>query len=199
MQVTLNGLLLPLRFRPPQPMSDEELIVFSRRNRPLPIERDVNGDIIIMSPSGTETGNLNAALNYELTRWNRETGSGYTFDSNTGFTLPDGSMRSPDAAWIARRDWEALPPASRKLYAAICPAFVVELRSPSDSLPELQRKMQGEWMANGVQLAWLIDPIERAVTIYRPGHEAEFLDKISQVAGEGPVAGFVLPLDRIFT
>ena len=197
-EVTLTGLPLPLRFRPARPMSDGELIRFSERNRPLPIERDCNGDIVVMSPSGSQTGNLNAALTYHLTRWTYESGLGYSFDSNTGFTLPDGSMRSPDASWIPNTIWEAVPQDQRTNYAPICPPFVIELRSPSDSLSELHSKMQHVWIANGAELAWLVDPLEQAVTIYRPGHAPQTRAAIPEVRGEGPVAGFTLPLDRIF-
>jgi len=197
MDFALSGLSLPLRIRSEFPMTDAELMRFCAKNEALPIERDTNGDILIMSPSGSETGHRNFELNVELGMWNRHAGHGVAFDSNTGFTLKDGSMRSPDAAWIPLSQWQELSREEQAGYAPICPNFLIELRSPSDSLSELQQKMQ-KWIENGAELAWLIDPIEKAVTIYRSGVAPERLDTISQVAGEGPIAGFILPLDRIF-
>lgn len=198
MEFALSGLSLPLRIRPERPMTDVELMRFCAKNEALPIERDTNGDILVMSPSGSGTGNKNFELNLELGMWNRRFGEGVAFDSNTGFTLPDGSMRSPDAAWLPTRKWQALSPAEQAGYAALCPEFLIELRSPSDPLSELHRKME-QWIANGAQLAWLIDPIEKTVTLYRPHAAPERLDHPTEVTGEGPVAGFVLPLERIFS
>ena len=198
MEFALTGLPLPLRFRCAVPMTDDELLLFCAKNDFLAIERDANGDILVMTPSGTETSGSNSEINLELGLWNRRAGHGKVFDSNGGFTLPDGSMRAPDAAWLSIEKWNALTPKDRKRFAPVCPQFVIELRSPTDSLRELQAKME-MWIRNGAELAWLIDPVEKAVTIYRPGQQPERLDTLSQVSGEGPVAGFVLPLDRIFT
>ncbi len=130
--------------------------------------------------------------------WNRREGRGIVTESNGGFTLPDGSVRAPDAAWIAAARFNAIPAEKCKRFARITPDFVIELRSLTGSRPDLEQKME-MWMRNGVTLAWLIDPEERTGTIYRPGQAPEKLDSISHVSGEGPVAGFVLPLDRIFT
>ncbi len=150
-----------------------------------------------MSPSGSGTGRTNSELIYQLAAWARETNSGATFDSNAGFTLPDGSMRSPDAAWIAWPRWNALSKEEQEGFAPICPEFVIELRSPSDSLPELQTKMR-LWVANGAEVAWLVDPSRKTVEVYRPGREAEVLEGGSAVEGDGPVAGFVLELGRVW-
>lgn len=198
MEVVLTGLTLPLRLRPSVPMTDEDLMVFSSSNECLPIEREANGDILVMSPSGSGSSSKNVEISFELELWNRRVGGGVVFESNGGFTLPDGSVRAADAAWLSLAKWEALSPRDQQRYAPVCPEFVIELRSPSDSLAEQQVKMD-MWLQNGVQLGWLIDPQERAVTIYTPDRGPERLYAVSLVAGTGPVAGFVLPLDRIFT
>ena len=198
MELTFAGLPLPLRITPPVPMSDEALMRFSAQNDLFPIELDSNGDILIMSPTGFGGAEQNAELVAELILWNRQlrTPGGVT-DSNGGYRLPDGSVRAPDAGWIAPERLQTLNREQRRKFTPFAPDFAVELRSPSDSLRELQEKMQ-IWIRNGVLLAWLIDPETKTVTIYRPDREPERLDNISQIAGEGPVAGFVLPLDRIF-
>lgn len=197
MEFALTGLPLPLRIRPSVPLTDEELLQFCARNDSVAIERDADGEIIVMSPSGAGTGSSNSAINAELYFWNRQAGHGIVFDSNAGFTLSDGSMRSPDAAWLPLAKWDALSAKDKARFAPVCPEFVIELRSPSDAIPELQAKME-MWVRNGALIGWLIDPEEKAVTIYRPGHAPDRLEAISQVSGEGPVAGFVLPLDRIW-
>lgn len=197
MQFAVSHLALPVRIRPERPMTDDELLRFSAANELLRIERDANGELIVMSPSGSGKGRTNSELNFQLAAWARQTNSGPTFDSNAGFTLPDGSVRSPDASWLAWDRWNALTPEQRKGFAPICPEFVIELRSPSDSLSELQTKME-MWTGNGSELAWLVDPERRAVEIYRPGQQPEVQEGHSAVYGEGPVAGFVLELGRIW-
>jgi Uma2 family endonuclease len=178
-------------------MSDEELLRFCAANDELRIERDSNGELIVMSPTGSGTGSTNSELNLQLALWARETNSGAVFDSSAGFTLPDGSMRSPDSAWISWPRWNALTENERQSFAPICPEFVIELRSRTDSLPALQAPMQ-MWIANGAELAWLIDPSRKTVEIYRRGRPAEEQEGHSAVYGEGPVDGFVLELGRIW-
>jgi Uma2 family endonuclease len=197
MNVALPEIDQPVRLRFERPMTDEELMRFCAANEMVRVERDANGELILMSPSGSETGRTNSELIYQLVAWARETNSGATFDSNAGFTLPDGSMRSPDAAWIAWPRWNALSKEEQEGLAPICPEFVIELRSPSDSLAELQAKMR-LWVANGVEVAWLVDPSRKAVEVYRPGREAEVVAGGSAVEGAGPVAGFVLELGRVW-
>jgi Uma2 family endonuclease len=133
---------------------------FCAANEMVRVERDVNGELILMSPGGSGAGQKNSELIYQLAAWARETNSGATFDSNAGFTLPDGSMRSPDAAWIAWPRWNALSKKEQDGFAPICPEFVNELRSPSDSLTELQAKMR-LWAAHGAEVAWLVDPARK--------------------------------------
>ena len=197
MSFTLTGVELPVRLRPLQPMSDDDLLRFCSDNGDLTIEREPDGDLVILTPSNLHTSHKNLRIGLLLDEWAEKDGRGLAFDSNGGFTLPDTAMRAPDAAWLSNERWNALPPGEQDRFSRVVPEFIIELRSPSDSLPGLQLKMQS-WIGNGVQLAWLIDPFKKAVTIYRPDREPEYLDSIWQVAGEGPVAGFVLPLDRIF-
>lgn len=194
MEVTLSGLPLPLRFRPPAELSDEEIMRLCAQNHPYRVERDEKGEYIIMSPTGEGGSEKNVEIVFELELWNRQAGHGRVTESNGGYVLPDTSMRAPDAAFTSK---ERMAEVASQNFSRIPPDFIIELRSPSDALPMLQRKMES-WVGNGVQLGWLIDPYERTVTIYRPNRDPERLDNISQIAGEGPVAGFVLPLDRIF-
>lgn len=197
MEAMLSGIPLPALIRPAQRMTEEQFMAFSDGNRPFQMELEANGDVRIISPTGSDSSAKNSEISGELYLWNRELGGGVVLDSSGGVSLPDGSLRAADAAWISRRKWDALPADRRKRYAPVCPEFVVELRSPSDSLLDVEAKLE-MWVRNGVELGWLLDPDARTVTIYRADREPERLDNVSQVAGEGPVAGFVLPLDRIF-
>jgi Uma2 family endonuclease len=190
MNVSLPEIDQAVRLRFERPMTDEELMRFCAANEMVRVERDANGELILMSPGGSGAGHTNSELIYQLAAWARETNSGATFDSNAGFTLPDGSMRSPDAAWIAWPRWSALTEKQREEFAPICPEFVIELRSPSDRLTELQAKMQ-MWVANGAEVAWLVDPSRRVVEVYRAGREVEVVEGGSVVEGDGPVAGWV--------
>jgi Uma2 family endonuclease len=150
-----------------------------------------------MTPAGGKTGKKNADIIIDLGLWNRQTDRGVAFESNTGFTLPDGSMLSPDAAWIERRRWIALSEGDQERFVPLCPDFVIELRSSSDSPTNLRTKMQ-QWISNGAQLAWLIDPIEKNVWVYRPGQEPEVHHYPSSVQGDGIMAGFELVMARIW-
>ncbi len=150
-----------------------------------------------MTPSGFKTSNINIRISRLLDEWAEADGRGIATDSNGGYTLPDGSMRAPDAAWVANHRWQALSKEDQGRFAPICPDFVIELRSPTDRLPDLQAKME-MWIANGAEVAWLIDPIEKAVTIYRPGEQPEVLAQPTSVQGTGPIAGFELVLARIW-
>ena len=197
MNFALREMPLPLRFRPETPMSDEELMRFCAANDALRVERDANGEILVMTPTGSNTGRKNAYLIQVLGTWADADGRGYAFDSNTGFTLPDGSMRSPDAAWIEAARWDALSEADKDRFAPICPDFIIELRSQSDDLAELEAKME-RWIANGAKVAWLIDPERQVVAIYRPDDQPEVLHYPTSVQGNGIVAGFELVMARIW-
>ena len=188
---------LPVRIRPEHPMTDEELMRFCAANDPLRVERDANGELIVMSPSGSEGGGIETDVATELNIWARQDGRGKVFGSNAGFRLPDGSVRAADAHWVSWERWNALTAADRKSFAPICPEFVIEVQSESDRLAELQAKMR-MWIANGAEVAWLIDPSRKTVEVYRPGREVEVVEGGSVVEGDGPVAGFVLELGRVW-
>jgi Uma2 family endonuclease len=197
MNVALQEQELPVRLRFERPLSDEELLRFCAENELLRVEREANGELLVMSPAGGGASNRNLQVSRQLANWAEETNSGVAFDSSGGFTLPDGSMRSPDAAWIPWSRWKALSGEQQEKFLPLCPDFVIELRSPSDRLPTLQEKMQ-TWIANGAELAWLIDPSRKTVEIYRANQQAEIQEGHTAVYGEGPVGGFVLELARIW-
>lgn len=181
----------------PRTFSDEEFLEFCRRNPDARIERDSTGEIIIMAPSYTETGGMNASISYFVMHWARMDKTGRAFESSTGFTLPNRALRSPDASWVSNERWQALSDEERSGFAKICPDFVVELRSSSDSLPKVKAKMD-EYIENGSLLGWLIDPIERRVHIYRPNQNVEILNDPREVSGEPVLPGFVVQLDEIW-
>jgi Uma2 family endonuclease len=186
-----------LQFAPPKRrLSDEEFEQFCAEHPELRIEMTSEGDMIIMLPVFTEGGNRNFTLTGRFFVWVETDGTGVGFDSSTGFTLPNGAKRSPDVSWIRRERWEALSDEQKQTFAPICPDFVVELRSRSDQLTTLQEKME-EYLANGAQLGWLIDPLEKKVHIYRPNAPIETLDNPSVISGDPVLPGFVLNLDGI--
>src|SRR5258705_8114645 len=197
MNFALAEMPLPFRFRPETPMSDEELMRFCAANDFLRVERDANGEILVMTSAGSKTSHINSRITRLLDEWAEADGRGVAFDSNGGFSLPDGSMRAADAAWVARNQWDALTEAEQSRYAPLCPDFIIELRSPNDSLADLNKKME-QWTANGAQLGWLIDPENKTVSIYRPGEQPEILAHPSSVQGNGVMAGFELVMDRIW-
>ncbi|NEQ18104.1 MAG: Uma2 family endonuclease, partial [Moorea sp. SIO3E2] len=171
---------------------------FCQVNRELRIERTSEGEIIVMPPTGGETGKRNLSIGGQLWTWVEQDGTGVGFDSSTGFKLPNGAERSPDASWVKLERWEALTPQQRQKFAPICPDFVIELRSPTDRVKDLKNKME-EYRSNGASLGWLIDPNSRQVYIYRPGVEVEQLDNPATVKGdESVLPGFVLKLDKIW-
>jgi Uma2 family endonuclease len=188
---------LTLNLRPTIQLTDEEFEQLCRSNPDLRLERSAKGELVAMSPTGSESGRYNAGLVTDLTLWNRQARLGVTFDSSTGFTLPNGAIRSPDASWIEQSRWDALSPEQKRKFAPICPDFAIELRSPSDELNPLQDKMQ-EYLDNGLRLGWLIDPINQVVEIYRLGQAVEILQKPATLTGEAVLPGFVLNLAFIW-
>src|SRR5258708_1655586 len=182
---------------PVRTFSDEEFLNFCRQNPDARIERDSSGEILIMAPTHTETGGINADLFLAVGNWAKQDGTGRTYDSSTGFTLSNGALRSPDVSWVSSRRWEALSDDQRSGFARICPDFVVELRSESDTLRKLWAKME-EYIENGSALGWLIDPTERKVYVYRPNEEAEILENPAEISGELLLKGFVLNLKEIW-
>lgn len=198
MEFTIAGLELPVRLRTERPMSDDELLAFSSANDALQIEREPNGELTIMSPTGGEAAEADAEILYQLAAWARTGNAGATFGPSAGFRLRDGSVRSPDAAFLSWPVWNAISREERRKFVPACPEFVIELRSPTDRLKSVHEKMQ-QWINNGAELAWLIDPERQIVEVYRPGQEKpDVLEGVSAVYGEGPVAGFVLELARIW-
>jgi Uma2 family endonuclease len=188
---------LPLRVRMADSLSDDELFDLCQANRGLRIERTAEGELIIMPPTGGETGRQNAEIVRLLGNWSATEGTGVVFDSSTGFLLPNGAERSPDAAWVRRARWEALTPAQRGKFPPLCPDFVIELRSPSDDLAEQQAKME-EYRACGAALGWLIDPTTRRAFVYRPDAQVEALDDPTELAADPILPGFVLPLASVW-
>jgi Uma2 family endonuclease len=178
-------------------MSDEQFFQLCQKNRDLRFERSSKGDITIMAPAGSDTGMCNSNFNGYLWSWNQRTKLGFTFDSSTGFTLPNGANRSPDASWILKERWEAITPEQRSRFAPICPDFVMELMSPSDSLKVTQAKMQ-EYQENGARLGWLINRRDREVEIYRIGQPVEILYFPTILSGENVLPEFILNLDAIW-
>jgi Uma2 family endonuclease len=177
-------------------LTDQQFFELCQLNRELKFERSAQGELIIMPPTGGETGWRNNSLSAQLWNWNQNTALGFAFDSSTGFHLPNGADRSPDVAWIAAERWNALTPGQKRGFPPIAPDFVIELRSPNDSLATLQAKMQ-EYLANGVQLGWLINPQDQQVEIYRQGQPNEVLTQPAQLEGEDVLPGFVMSLQGI--
>ena len=178
-------------------MTDDQFFQLCQNNRELRFERNANGELIIMSPAGGETGNRNGRVNQQLFNWTDADGTGIAFDSSTGFKLPNGADRSPDASWIKLERWDALTDEEKRKFPPICPDFVIELLSPSDSLKTTQEKMK-EYIDNGVRLGILINRKSRQVEIYRPGKEVEVLDSPATVSGEDVLKGFILNLGMIW-
>jgi Uma2 family endonuclease len=178
-------------------LSDEEFYQLCQDNRDLRFERNDQGDLVIMPPTGRETGNINAKITVKLGIWAEKNGSGVFFDSSTGFTLPNGAARSPDAAWIPWEKWNSLTPKQREGFVPLCPDFVIELRSKSDSLKSLQAKME-EYIENGTRLGWLINRQDRKVEIYRPDKIMEVLDNPISLSGEDVLPEFILNLTSIW-
>jgi Uma2 family endonuclease len=186
-----------VRIQPDRRMSSEEFFRFCQANPEWRIEQTADGEVVIMPPAGGETGNRNFEVAVEFGIWARRDGRGKSFDSSTGFELPNGATRSPDVSWVSKERLAALTPEQKRVFIPLCPEFVIEIQSPSDSLPRLKRKMR-EWIDNGAQLGWLIQPDARVVQVYRPGRDPEYRDKIDRIEGEGPVAGFVLDLTGVW-
>ena len=166
-------------------------------NRDLRLERTATGELIVMAPTGSETGNRNQDMSGQLWLWNRQTKLGVVFDSSSGFKLPNGADRSPDASWVKLERWQTLTAKEREGFAPICPDFVVELRSKSDNMEPLREKMR-EYMANKARLGWLIDRKNQKVEIYRPNRDVEILDNPNTLSGEDILPGFVLDLTDVW-
>lgn len=189
---------LTLQMPPSLKFTDEEFEQIVAFNQELRLELTAEGELIIMSPTGGETGNRNFEIYIDLGIWNRKYKLGKAFDSSTGFKLPNGATRSPDASWIKMERWDALTPQQRKKFLPLCPDFAVELVSESDDVEDTRKKML-EYIANGLKLGWLINPKDKQVEIYRPHKEVEILESPTKLSGEDILPDFTLDLQTIFT
>ncbi len=178
-------------------LSDDDFFDFCRVNSDYRIEMDKHGDIEIMPPTGGETGIKNFKLTGAFGLWVQKDGTGEGFDSSTAFILPNGATRSPDLSWMTLERWNAIPKAKRKKFAPVCPDFVVELRSETDTIKKLQAKIE-EYIENGASLGWLIDAITRKVYVYRPGAEIEIFDNPKEISGGELLKGFTLKMKDIW-
>jgi Uma2 family endonuclease len=197
MQMALQKVALPARLRPPVPLSDDELMAFSEANKPCKVERLASGEILVMTPSGYRNNRREAYVVHELFAWAEADGRGEAFSSNAGFNLPDGATLSPDGGWVESSRLAVLTEREQERFLPFAPDFLIEILSPSDSLPELDAKME-QWIANGVRLAWRIDPFGGTVAIYESGHAPVVLSRPEIVEGTEPVAGFRLKMARVW-
>ena len=188
---------LTLRLRPVLEITPEILLELSSLNGDLRLELTAEGELIVMSPTNLDTGWMNVKINARLFGWAEQDDTGVMGDSSTGFTLKGKAVRAPDASWLSRARLDALRPDQHRPYPDICPDFVIELRSPSDRLRAVQRKMD-EWLDNGIRLGWLIDPDAKRVYVYQPGAEMQQLDNPDSVSGDPVLPGFVLKLGEIW-
>ncbi len=192
-----NTVSLPAPLELDIDLTDEQFFQLCQNNRDLRFERTATGGLIIMPPTGSETSDRNAELTYQLRAWSRQNQLGKSFDSSGGFKLPNGAERSPDASWVKMERWNALTQAEKERFAPLCPDFVVELMSPSDSTPKTRAKMR-EYMDNGTRLGWLINRQQQQVEIYRPHREVEILQSPQTLSGKDVLPGFVLDLTTIW-
>lgn len=190
----LPAIVLPDRFKL---MSDQEFLEFCQLNPDWRIERDAQGDVVMMPPTGGQTGRRNLRLGRKLDMWAEGDARGVAFDSSTGFRLPGGALRSPDLAWIARERWDRLSADQQEQVVPLCPDFVLELRAGSDALAKVLGKMH-EYIESLTRLGWLIDPFESKVHIFRPGAAVICLERPPSLSGEDVLPGFVLELDGIW-
>lgn len=178
-------------------MDDEHFYALCQNNPDMRLERNADGDVVIMPPTGGETSRRNAEIIVQLGIWARRDGTGVLFDSSGGFRLPNGTVRAPDVAWVAKERLEGLNAEERRRFLPLCPDFVVELRSESDALYAVQEKMR-EYAACGARLGWLIDPSERRVEVYRRGQPVEVLIGMSAISGEPVLPKFTLELAYVW-
>lgn len=188
---------IDLRIPPDMRLDDDLLFAFCEANRELRIERNAQGDLEIMPPTGAETGARNADLNLDFGSWAREDGRGVVFDSSTGFLLPNGAMRSPDLAWVLRERLATMRPKQKRKFLPLVPDLVIELASPTDDSDGLHAKMR-EWRDNGARLGWLILPEQHQVWRYAPAADPFHLDNPQQIGDDDLLPGLALPLDRIW-
>ncbi|MBE9064333.1 Uma2 family endonuclease [cf. Phormidesmis sp. LEGE 11477] len=178
-------------------IGEAEFYRLCQANQDLRLELSAKGNLIIMPPTGWDTGHRNSTLNHRLVSWAEKDKSGLVFDSSTGFILPNGAIRSPDVAWVLRSRLEAINPNPNK-FLPLCPDFAVELRSANDRLLDSQAKLE-EYIDNGLRLGWLINPKDNVVEIYRPQHATETLPLMSALSGDPVLPGFKVDLAKVFS
>lgn len=186
-----------LRMNPAVKLTDDQFFELCQINRELRLERTAIGDIIVMAPAGGETSNRNIGIAGQLYVWTKKDGTGAAFDSSAGFKLPNGAERSADAAWVSHERLAQLTPAQKKKFIPLCPEFVVELLSPTDSLAATRAKMV-EYMENGARLGWLIHPDAKKVFVYRPASPVEELRGVTEISADPELSGFTLDLRDIW-
>jgi Uma2 family endonuclease len=189
--------MIALTLRPTLQLTDEVFERICQQNPDLRLERTAQGELIAMAPAGSESGRQNLSLSAQLWQWNRQTKLGVTFDSSAGFTLPNGAIRSPDAAWVEQARWECLSPEQRHRFAPLCPDFVLELKSPSDEIATLHAKL-AEYLANGAQLGWLIDPEQQRVYTYGPDQPVQEFHRPDTLSGDPVLPNFVMDFTLIW-
>jgi Uma2 family endonuclease len=188
---------LTIHLSPAVALTDDQFFELCQINSDLRLERNAKGDLRVMPPTGGETGNRNTSITGQLYSWSKRDGSGAVFDSSAGFKLPNGADRSPDAAWLSRERLAQLTPEQKRKFVPLCPDFVVELLSPTDSLAATRAKM-AEYIENGARLGWLIDPEARRLFVYRPGAPIEELKDPTCVSADPELPGFTLDLEDIW-
>jgi len=199
MQLVLKDIATPssIRIEPDQRVTQDQFYDFCMANPDLRIELTAEGEIVIMPPTGAETGYRNNEIARQLGNWTRRDGRGRAFDSNTEYLLPDGSALSPDASWVDRVRLARLTREQKRKFPPLVPDFVIELTSPSDRLTRVRKKMEA-WISNGVKLGWLLDADRRTAYVYRPRRAPEKMVGPKELKGEGPVSGFPLELAEIW-
>ena len=194
-QVEIHPVVLKLK--PAINLTDDQLFELCQLNGDWRIEYTAQGELIVMPPTGGETSNRNAELTYQVQAWTRRDQAGVAFDSSGGFKLPNGATRSPDAAWVRRSRLAGLTREQKQKFLPLCPDFVIELRSPTDNLQAVLDKMQ-EYLDNGAQLGWLLDPLTRRVHVYLPQRPPEILDAPNTLSADPLLPGFVLDPRKIW-
>jgi Uma2 family endonuclease len=194
-QVEIHPVVLKLK--PAINLTDDQLFELCQLNRDWRIEYTAQGELIVMPPTGGETGSQNVEITFQVQLWTRGDQTGVAFDSSTGFKLPNGATRSPDAAWVRRSRLAGLTREQKQKFLPLCPDFAIELRSPTDNLRAVLDKMQ-EYLDNGAQLGWLLDPLTRRVHVYRPQGPPEIMEAPNTVSADPLLPGFVLDLRKIW-
>lgn len=189
---------LPLNIPPYLKVTQEQFAILAAANQEVQLELTATGELIIMPPTGGNTGKRNIDIEGQLWYWNRQTKLGVAFNSSTAFLLPNGAERSPDAAWVSQARWDSLKSEEKESFPPLCPDFAIELRSKSDNMQPLRQKMQ-EYINNGLRLGWLIDTKNQKVEIYRANRPVEVLDNPTSLSGEDVLPGFILDLQVVFS